>query len=101
MRHANSLSRSSIRVLAGVCLVCLLGLFSGSATAQGASKTAPPNRDEALLKACEQSQACSSHLSRANQLYDKDSYAAALDEYQAAYILQPYPLLLYNMAAST
>lgn len=51
-----------------------------------------------LLVACENSPACKSHLHNATQLYEKGSYGPALEEFQAAYVLSPYPPILYNIA---
>lgn len=95
MRSARLPSRSSISGLTLASLLCLCALH---ANAQPNGSAQPPSGDESLLHACAQSLACSSHLNRANKLYEQNSYGAALDEYQAAYILQPYPLILYNIA---
>lgn len=104
MRRANRNSRSSISGLVFLGLLQLLAQ-SEKGHAEGRAELRAPvsaatrrSDDEALLKACEQSLACASHLERANKLYEQDSFTAALDEYQAAYILQPYPLILYNIA---
>lgn len=86
-------SRSSISgSLYGRPLWAALSLLPLSGRAQ-----TPPD-PESFLRACEQSVECTSHLSRANQLYDQNVLPAALSEFQAAYVLQPYPLLLYNIA---
>lgn len=86
-------SRSSTRllVLGGV----LLGLTK-MAPAQMVAPQAPG--DDPLLFACQQTVACDSHLERATQLYREANYQAAIVEYQAAYSLQPYALVLYNIA---
>lgn len=76
----------------GALLLPLLLLLPLSGRAQ-----APPD-PEAFLRACEKSAECSAHLSRANQLYDQNVFTVALSEFHAAYLLQPYPLLLYNIA---
>jgi tetratricopeptide (TPR) repeat protein len=78
-------------------LLCLLAASKPARTQELPRDAQQPSAD-LLLSACEQSLACRSHLSRANQLYEQNNYVAALDEYQAAYILQPYPLILYNIA---
>lgn len=88
--------RSSRSLIKPLVLASLLGL-SGLADAQ----TVPygvPFRDDALLAACQASLPCRTHLDKAMQLYKQDRYSAALDEYQAAYVLQPYPLILFNIA---
>lgn len=98
MRRDSPLSRYSINWLP---LLGLLFLLSALAHAQARDDAAPPAGgagDEALLKACEQDLACSSHVRLANQFYEQNNFSAALDEYRAAYILQPYPLILYNIA---
>ena len=87
----------SLRSLSKLLILGSLHMWlAGYAQAQ----TPPPVKlgDDALLQACEQMLACKSHLERATQLYKQEQYTAALDEYQAAYILQPYPLILYNIA---
>jgi tetratricopeptide (TPR) repeat protein len=78
----------------------LLGsLLSGFvALARAETSETLQSKHEALLKACTQSLACHSHVERANQLYEQNAFDAARDEYQAAYVLQPYPLILYNIA---
>ena len=53
---------------------------------------------QALLRACEQAESCSSHLEKADQMYKQGRFSAAIEEYQAAYTLQPYPPILYNIA---
>lgn len=86
-------SRSSTSATAGGrILAALLFLLPLLGRAQS-----PPD-PESSLRACEQSAECSAHLSRANQLYDQNVLSAALVEFHAAYLLQPYPLLLYNIA---
>jgi tetratricopeptide (TPR) repeat protein len=77
-------------------LLALFWGFAGRVYAQ--PQGTAQSGDEALLQACEASLACKSHLRRANELYKQNSYGAAVEEYQAAYVLQPYPLLLYNIA---
>lgn len=49
------------------------------------------------MRACEQAEACSSHLEKADQLYKQGRFSIAIEEYQAAYTLQPYPPILYNI----
>lgn len=85
--------RSSTRLL---LIGCFLVGLTGSAPAQ----TAPvvPAGDDAFLLACQQTVACKTHLDTATQLYGQERYGGAIDEYQAAYVLQPYPLILYNIA---
>lgn len=73
-----------------LALLCILPGLTGSALSQPS--------DSALLKDCEQNPACRSHLTRANRLYEQGIFSGALEEYQAAYVLQPYPLILYNIA---
>lgn len=86
-------SRSSISGSAGgQALAVLLSLLPLSGRAQTSSDP------ESFLRACERNVECSAHLSRANQLYDQNVLTAALSEFHAAHALQPYPLLLYNIA---
>lgn len=94
MPRQSPCSRSSIRRLV------LGGLFAiaGLAQAQQAVPEGASSSDDAMLLACQKSVPCRTHLDKATQLYKQERYAAALDEYQAAYVLQPYPLILYNMA---
>ena len=75
----------------------MLGLIALAPTVSWAD-VAEPSADEALLLACQQSLPCKTHLDKATQLYKQDRYDAALAEYQAAYVLQPFPLILYNIA---
>jgi tetratricopeptide (TPR) repeat protein len=86
-------SRSSNSLLLAAPL--LLGLVG-----TGRAQTPMENRvsGSELLAACQNSLACSSHLASATTYYKQERYAEALVEYQAAYSLQPYPLILFNIA---
>jgi hypothetical protein len=87
------------RLRSGVGLVLILLAGSVSAQVPGAAPPAGGSAGhEAQLAACERSPICSGHLDRANRLYEENSYTLALREYLAAYQLQPYPLILYNIA---
>ena len=80
------------RLLLGSCMLGLAGLAR--------AQTVPSDQlgYDKLLVACELSVACQSHLDKANQLYAQDRYSPAIEEYQSAYTLQPYPPILYNIA---
>lgn len=86
--------RSLIRALV---MSWVLGLITLASTVRAAEQ-AEPSADDALLLACHQSVPCRTHLDKATQFYKQDRYDAALAEYQAAYVLQPFPLILYNIA---
>ena len=74
----------------------LLLSFTAAAWAQDAPP-APPDSD-AILRACDKLPACRAHLDNADRFYEQNQFPAALQEYQAAYALQPYPLILFNIA---
>lgn len=86
-RPSNTLNS---RVLLGSLLLGLAGLAQ--------AQTSVPAGSDALLLACQQEVACQSHLDSASVLYKQQRYSMALEEYQAAYLLQPYPPFLYNIA---
>lgn len=86
--------RSLIKALAIRWVLCLITL----APTVSAAEQGDPSADDALLLACHQSVPCRTHLDKATQFYKQDRYDAALAEYQAAYVLQPFPLILYNIA---
>jgi tetratricopeptide (TPR) repeat protein len=77
--------------------LCGLARIASAETGES-TPTQAPDAQDALLSACQQSAACKSHLDLATLLYKQDRYSMAIDEYQDAYILQPYPLILYNIA---
>jgi tetratricopeptide (TPR) repeat protein len=75
------------------------GFLLSLALLGGAAAEEPrPVDSQALLRACEQAESCSSHLEKADQMYKQGRFSAAIEEYQAAYTLQPYPPILYNIA---
>lgn len=93
MRRPRRRSRLSSSLL--LELICLLA-FAGSGRAQ--APRAAPIADNSYLTACQKSPECSRHLVSATRFYDQARYSEALAEYQAAYQLQPYPLILFNIA---
>lgn len=85
-------SRSSIS------LFVVVGLLLGNVTEVKAdSGSSSPNSD-IFLQACDQLPACRGHLDQADRFHAQKQYSDALREYQAAYALQPYALILYNIA---
>lgn len=94
MSRRSPCSRSLSRVLALANLLCCVGM----ARAQTVAPAREPVPGDALLIACQESVSCRTHLEKATQLYKQERLEDALDEYQAAYVLQPYPLILYNIA---
>jgi len=88
--RSRPLNLSNSRVLLGCFLLSLCGLAK-------AQPSVPEGRDS-LLRACQDAVACQSHLESASVLYKQQRYSMALEEYLAAYTLQPYPPFLYNVA---
>lgn len=78
------------RVLLGSLLLGLSGLAQAQTSVRSGS--------DSLLLACQHTVACQSHLDSASMLYEQQRYSMALAEYLAAYVLQPYPPFLYNVA---
>lgn len=64
------------------------------------AQAAPATRldSDAILMACDQLPACRGHLDQADRFYEENRYDDAIQAYQAAYGLQPYPLILFNIA---
>ena len=62
------------------------------------AQTSQPSGHDALLLTCQQSLPCKSHLDRATELNKQELHSMAVEEYEAAYSLQPYPPILYNIA---
>lgn len=83
---------SSSYLLVITWLLCLAG--SGQAQTTDVERAADTQR----LATCQQNPDCSRHLESAVKFYDQAQYPEALAEYQAAYQLQPYPLILFNIA---
>ncbi len=78
-------------------LIAVFGL-TGAVRADSREIEPETSPHDALLIACHHSLPCRTHLETANQLFKQNRLDAAVDEYQAAYVLQPYPLILYNIA---
>lgn len=93
------LCRPSCRSRFVISLLCALGLMLSRAEWAIAQDdwTGRPY-SHTLLQACRQIPACSEHLDRADRAYDQSQSSEALKEYQAAYAISPYPLILYNIA---
>lgn len=70
--------------------------LAGGVAAQENSAARPDS--DSLLRACDRMPECRGHLDRADRFYERHHYEEALGEYQAAYRLQPYPLILFNLA---
>lgn len=82
------------------CILILSGVFGPLGAVRADSSAVEPEASphDALLIACHHSLPCRTHLETAAQLFKQSRFDAAVDEYQAAYVLQPYPLILYNIA---
>lgn len=93
------LCRPSCRSRFVISLLCALGLMLSRAEwAIAQDQWTGRPYSNTLLQACRQIPACSEHLDRADRAYDQSQSSEALKEYQAAYAISPYPLILYNIA---
>lgn len=78
-------------------LILALGALLWPLAGGAQPEPAPAGRSDAMLLACEHNLSCAGHLALAGKFYAQENYSAAINEYQAAYQLYPYRLILFNI----
>lgn len=82
---------------AAACFVLASAVLLWPLTGTAQPESEPPGPADAMLSACERNLSCAGHLQLANKFYVQENYSAAISEYQAAYQIYPYKLILFNI----
>lgn len=108
MRHQMSTNRLLLLLLLGaLCVLCLgpvppasAAKAGANASRAGAAPALPPTGPKVVPKPDDVAQRVREHNQRADQHFQERQYERCIQELEAAYVLDPDPLYLFNIAQS-